>query len=187
MILLNKKLFFRKFYLRFVWIFSGLAFLVLAVLGFTFFYLNRELNPDYQSLFQFVSESQFKGLLLTIGLIWFLGFVLSFVGITLLFMFFSKKCWRSLRFLEEGLKALNQERFDYRIKETLIKEKALKDLAEIFNKTIKKLQKKDKEAREKIDDLEKFRQLTVGRELKMKQLKQENERLRKQIQEKQKW
>ncbi len=54
-----------------------------------------------------------------------------------------------------------------------------RELKELNEGLEAKIEERTKELQRKIDDLEKFRSITVGRELKMVELKKENEKLRK--------
>jgi len=59
--------------------------------------------------------------------------------------------------------------------------KALKELAESLEEQVKE---KTKELQERIDELDRFKKLAVGRELKMIELKKEIEKLKKQLEDK---
>ncbi|MEA3328786.1 MAG: PAS domain S-box protein [Candidatus Omnitrophota bacterium] len=60
---------------------------------------------------------------------------------------------------------------------------AIKELNEGLEQ---KIEKRTKELKEKVNELERFREATVNRELRMEEMKKEIERLRKQLQEKDK-
>jgi nitrate/nitrite-specific signal transduction histidine kinase len=56
-----------------------------------------------------------------------------------------------------------------------------KRLKELTEKLEKEVEERTKELKKRIEELEKFHQLTVGRELKMKELKEEIEKLREEL------
>ena len=122
-----------------------------------------------------------------VGGILFFVFLIIFVVLTLIFNYFSRSYHRSLTAFKSGLKALDNGELGYRIDVRGYEDKTTEEIIKIFNKTLKSLQEKEAKAQKKISDLEKFHQLTVGRELKMKELKEKIEGLKEELRTRRQW
>jgi len=79
--------------------------------------------------------------------------------------------------IKKTKEALEEEKSVLEIK-VAARTRALKELADTLEFQV---QERTKELRQKLEELEKFHQLTVGRELKMKELKEEIEKLKEEL------
>lgn len=95
--------------------------------------------------------------------------------------------------LKKETKKAKENNFDYKVK--LKNRDEIGDLAKEFNNTVKevynsrqeinkKVDEQTRQIEEKMEDLEKMNKLMVGREIKMKELKKENEKLKEKLKSK---
>jgi len=101
----------------------------------------------------------------------FLNIVLGIV-IILLFIFYQGRV-KALKKAREEIEAVLQIRTQARTRE-------LRELAESLEEKVKE---RTKELKARVDELERFQRLTVGRELKMVALKREIKRLKKELEQ----
>ncbi len=144
---------------------------------------------DYSTLFllAFTAQAILKKENFEIKKIILTEFLIGIISILLFWQIFYSKdlkeiIWRSFLFISFLI-------FGFLLSKSLKKELEHKkeierlneDLRELNLELEKKVEERTKELREKVEELEKFYRLTVGRELKMVQLKKEIERLKKKL------
>jgi len=89
----------------------------------------------------------------------------------------AKEFNRMIKEMKEARETLEEEKL---VLEIIVGART-KRLKELTEKLEKEVEERTKELKKRIEELEKFHQLTVGRELKMKELKEEIEKLREEL------
>ncbi|KPJ71585.1 hypothetical protein AMJ50_01720 [Parcubacteria bacterium DG_74_3] len=108
----------------------------------------------------------------------FYDLILTFLFIIFFMLFFSIGIWRTRLFLTELLEKRREAEEAKSVLEVKVQART-KELRELTQNLDQKVKARTTELQERVSQLERFQKLTIGRELKMAELKKEIERLKK--------
>lgn len=161
-------------------IISSVFIASLGNLGAAIYVYKKEPRQQINRLFCFLGLTLFLWSGLVFLVIFFGSWFFTYLGATgiwliaifivLCAVFISRSFFKKIKSLEEAKAALEME----------VKAQP-KEIERLAAELDQKVQERTKKLQERIEELERFHELTVGRELKMKELKKEIEKLKKEL------